>query len=187
MIVHEQASGGEIDLDCVGCCEVLLPRQREECLVSDSIMIDERLRESIAETETEVKKRLGKLRSRLATVATQIAFDFSPFLGEAERYANELGVLKDRHAIESDDPHLAVVVDSKRLGRHASDAASYLMTHATALESRTRHDLLSDLWLVNLAHELSQTLRTVLSERNHAAIPARRDTERAEEFLCAPR
>jgi hypothetical protein len=39
------------------------------------------------------------------------------------------------------------------------------MTHATELESRTRHDLLSDLWLVNLAHELSQTLRTKVDEQ----------------------
>ena len=163
MIFDEKASGGWIDGDGTGCCDLLPPLQTEERLVDDSIVIDEGLHDSIVETEADVKKRLGKLRSRLDTVT--IGFDFSPFIGEAERYANALAVLRERQAIGRDDPDLAIVLDSKPLGRQASNAASYLMTHATELESRTRHDILSYLWLVNLAHEFSQTLPTKLERQ----------------------
>lgn len=137
-------------------------------MLNDSILIDDRMRQSLAATEIAVRERLDKLRSRLKTAEAQTDFDFLPFIGEAEKYVSALGATKDRHVIERDDPNLAMILDPKPLGRQASNVQAHLMTHATTLESRLRHDLMSDLWLVSEAFQLSESLQKKIAKQSRS-------------------
>lgn len=133
------------------------------------IFIDDRMRRSLVETETGINDRLKKFRSRLETPSGQSNFDFSLFIAEVENYMGALGTVRELHVVKRDDKNLTMILDTKPLGKLASDVASHLMTNATAYDSRLRHDLLSYIWLVNLAFDLAQTLQARIAAQSRGS------------------